>query len=135
MKISTFEAKCSDCKEIFAHPSLGDMSYGQVIFYSTDGKNQVLVSAFSEFATKLKPLVSSNKAGAFWKALALFADPIQGQPFSLGVRCSQCGSSNIEYWEGVKLGAIELADVSFSKALTLTEAEIGERIAQNGANA
>ena len=134
-EISTFEAKCKNCGGIFAHPSLSDFSYGEAIFYTDDGKYQVMVNAFAEFPQKIASLVTSKKPDAFWHALAALADPVHGKPLTIEIPCPSCCSTELEYWAGNRIDSITLPDISFVKASTLGIAEIKNILSVAGLNA
>ena len=60
--ISTFMAKCGSCGAEFEHPSLGDFSYGEIIFYTEDGKNQVNANAFDSVLKMTRLSKSCNSS-------------------------------------------------------------------------
>lgn len=133
-EISTFEAKCKNCGDIFEHPISGDFSYGEAIFYTDDGKYQVLVSAFAEFPQKIASLVTSKKPDAFWYALAVLADPVHGKLLTIEITCPSCCSTELEYWAGDRIGTIALPDISFIKASSLGIPELENILSVVGVN-
>lgn len=134
-KISLFRAKCKCCGKHFEHPSVGDFAYGEYVLYTTDGKHQVLASAFGEFAEKVGALFSSSVAGSFCAALAKLADPVQGTQLTPNIHCPHCASTELEYWEGERVGFTALPEATFLKASLLSDAEIIKIISEPCGNA
>ena len=126
-QITTFEAKCASCGKTFEHPSLGP-AYGEIMLCSTDGKHYSWASAFSELPQKLNALLPGVSANIFWGALAHFADPISGQKLAAHIHCSHCASSNIELWEGKRIGVMSVPEASFHDASALSAQELRLRV-------
>jgi hypothetical protein len=125
---SVFEAKCASCAAVFGLPSLGDMSYGSAIFTSADGKHHQVADAFSPFPQRLRSVLSRSNAATFWSILASFADQVENQPLFSSHVCPSCRSSNLESWEGSRLGEIDLAEATYSAAMRLSDAEIAQQV-------
>jgi hypothetical protein len=132
--VTTFEAKCAKCKQIFSHPSLGDFVYGESLFYTADGKHQVYVSAFSEFPQRVRALIP-NESSLFWPALASLSDKFEGNSFIADLCCPFCSSTEIECWEGDPTGILNLSEVSFNISSLLSDAEIMAILSKEGLNA
>ena len=121
--IPTFEAKCASCRQTFEHPGLGS-AYGETVFCSTDGKHYAWASAFSALAQKIRALPQGHAANAFWQAVAHLADPILGQELVAAICCSHCASTNLEFWEGVRVGVMSVPEASFLGASALSAEEL-----------
>jgi hypothetical protein len=127
MRLPTFKAKCASCGQEFAHPSLGDFSYGSFLFWGIRG------TVFGHFAaldsavwklveSMLSPQIDEDARGPLIQgACAALADPIDGQPLVNRHVCPHCHSSNWEWWEGDKVGLVEVLEVSFTRLLSLSE--------------
>lgn len=126
-QISTFEAKCASCGKTFEHPSLGPV-YGELMLCSTDGKHYAWASAFSELPQKLSALLPGASAKMFWRAVAHLADPISEQKLADQIHCSHCASSNIEFWEGERIGVMSVPEASFRDASALSAQELQLRV-------
>ncbi|WP_348945345.1 hypothetical protein ABHF33_01710 [Chitinibacter sp. FCG-7] len=128
-EISTYLAKCGNCKQIFAHPSLGDFAYGEIIFCSIDGQQYTHASAFSEFAQKISRLMPDNSSD-FWDVIASLVDSIEDRKYSPHIHCLFCSSDNIEFWEGERIGVMNVSEASFLAAAALPEHELKLLVAQ-----
>lgn len=122
--VATFEAKCAGCGESFQHPSFGDFSYGENILYAASGRNQVWVSAFSEFPQRLKSLLDTSLSKKFWDILASLADPIEGQKLVAKITCPYCSSDRLEYWDGKRIGLTSIQEATFSQVFDLDDATL-----------
>ncbi len=123
----TFKAKCSRCKSEFARPELGDFSYGDTIFTSVSGDTYTYFYAINHPVTDIVEKSLPSKA-SFFAVCAQISDPINGQTFVTGHVCPFCNSREMEYWQGARVGSIELNDASFTEFLSLTEIEQCQRV-------
>ena len=117
-------AKCGSCGAEFEHPSIGDFSYGEIIFYTEDGKNQAYANAFDSFPQKIKDILDTLGLNAFWDTLATISDPVCGQQLVSSIRCSSCSSQIIEYWEGERVGEKIIPDVSYEFSSQLNKVQL-----------
>lgn len=124
-EIATFAAECANCGQHFSHPYLGELSYGEAILCTADGKHFAMVSAFEPFAQRVAPLV---KTGTIWSVLASLADPIAGQPLKSSVQCPHCGSGKLKSWGGNKTGSTQVSPASFTVASALHGSELVRRV-------
>lgn len=127
--IPTFLAKCGNCKQTFAHPSLGDFAYGEAILCSVDGKHYATVSAFTEFSQSVRALMPSGSSG-FWGVLASLADSIDDNGYSPLIHCPVCSSDNIEFWDGERIGVASVPEALFVGVATLPERDLKLLVAQ-----
>ena len=125
-EITTVAAKCASCGQSFSHPSLSELSYGEVILSTVDGRHFVTADAFSEFSQRVAAL--SDK-GSFWPTLASLADLVSGQPLTASIRCPHCGAGEIEYWGGDKTGAMLVPEATFDSSAALSRDSLVARIA------
>ena len=131
--IPTFEAKCTDCGKSFVHPSVGDFAYGEAVLTGRNSNLYAWISAFDEFPKKVNTLISklgANNPGILWKVLALLADPVEGQTLSEKLFCQNCGSDNLAFWCGTKIGSVEVPAAAFNTATALDEIALGNRISE-----
>ena len=130
--IPTFEAKCARCASQFGHPSFGDFTYGENIFYTIDGKQKAWVSAFSTFPQRVTSVLDSSRSKDFWDILASFADPIMGQKLVARIVCPNCTSDCMEYWNGKQNGAEMVQEAIFLNSSELDDLtlrlKLGEKI-------
>lgn len=124
-KLPTFKAKCADCGEIFDHPSLSDMAYGEFLFCSENGKEYAYSSAFEPCAKLIEVLLpDSCDADLFQAALAKLSDPILGQQLTTQIHCPKCCSINLEYWHGEQTGSIWVQGTTYNRLLSLNREDI-----------
>ena len=126
---TTFRANCGNCKQTFAHPSLGDFAYGEAILCSVDGKHYATASAFSEFPERVRALMPSTSSD-FWAVLASLADAIDGKGYSPHIHCPFCSSNNIEFWEGERIGVTSVPEALFVGASALPDHDLKLLVAQ-----
>jgi len=130
--IANAQAKCSNCGQIFAPPDLGDFSYGESLFSTVDGKHFAWVSAFSDFPQRVKSCFDKSpiprEAGAFWKVLAALADSVEGQSLSTGLHCGHCGSGNLAFWGGDRVGFASVPEVCFLDASVLDDRALSDKV-------
>lgn len=131
--VATFQAKCRDCSHVFDHPSLGEHAYGEVLLCSNNGLAYVWVSAFSVLPKKVASLMPNARAEDFWKIVAALADPVEGQKLGSGVHCTSCSSGVLEFWEGERLGSMEIAEGTFHAAEAWSPEELEQRVLGIGA--
>jgi hypothetical protein len=132
MKLSTFEAKCDECKTTFAHPSFGDQAYGQYIFCTSDGKQSVHANAFEPPAKKIEQALAVGQLQTpFVDALARCADPMGELRFGARIRCPNCGSERLAYWEGRRIGTMDVPAATYVDVLSLTEKQLIEKLASD----
>lgn len=129
--ITTFRANCRNCKQTFAHPSLGDFGYGEAILCSVDGKHYATVSAFSEFPQRVRDFMRSTSSN-FWAVLASLADSIDGKGYSPNIHCPFCSSNDIEFWEGERIGVTSVPEALFVGASALPEHDLKILVAKIG---
>ena len=119
--VPTFEAKCARCASQFDHPIFGDFTYGEIIFYTIDGKQKAWASAFSAFPQRVKSMIDSSRSRQFWDILASFADPIMGQKLVARIVCPNCTSDCMEYWCGRQIGVELVQEAMFLNSSKLDE--------------
>jgi len=127
-EISTFQAKCHQCSASFSHPSLGDFSYGENLFFTGDGKHSVYANAFDEFPKKVRQLLGDEDPSQFWNVLASLADPISEQPLIQKLVCPHCGSTSLESWNGNRVGSLSVPPASFQGSSQLNDNDLSRRI-------
>lgn len=124
MRITTFEAKCADCKTIFEHPSLGDFAYGEFIFSTIDGSDFLCCDANEVSESILQGLIPEDlTAEQFQKTLVTVVDNPFASQLTLRIPCTKCGSTNLEYWEGQKIGVRNIEKATFKRFSVLSEEE------------
>ena len=119
--IPTFEAKCARCKSQFGHPSFGDFTYGENIFYTIDGKQKVWVSAFSTFPQRVNSVLDSSRSKGFWDILATFADPVIGQELVARIVCPNCSCDRMDFWNGKQIGVEAVQEAMFLNSSRLDD--------------
>ena len=119
--VPTFEAKCAKCASQFDHPTFGDFTYGEIIFYTIDGKQKAWASAFATFPQRVKSMLDSSRPKDFWGILASFADPIMGQKLVAHLVCPNCTSDCIEYWSGKHIGVELVQEAMFLNSSQLDD--------------
>jgi hypothetical protein len=134
-EIATFEAKCGNCGRCFSHPSLGDLVYGEVVLCSLNGSHYATASAFTEFCERVSALIRPEHKRSYWSIVASLADPISDQPLSSSLRCPHCASAQLEYWDGKKLGVMQVPEATFRSAMGLSPDELERKILEAGTNA
>jgi Zn finger protein HypA/HybF involved in hydrogenase expression len=127
-EVVTFEAKCKQCATLFAHPSLGDFAYGEIILNTIDGKHHAWVNGFAEFPERVSGLLCENQKNKFWDILGMLSDEIEDQILMTAIICPHCSSQDIEYCEGARIGLVSIPEVSFVRALKLDNSELMARI-------
>jgi len=128
-KIPTFRAKCANCGELFDHPSLSDMAYGEFVFCSENGKIYAYSSAFEPSAKLIEVLLPDNcGADLFQAALAGLSDPILGQQLTTKIHCPKCCSINLEFWHGEQSGSIWVQGTNYNQLLSLNRKDIIARV-------
>jgi hypothetical protein len=129
--ITTFQAKCANCGQLFEHPSLGDQAYGEMILCSADGKHFAWISAFAELPQRVSALLPGASAMVFWNAIACLADPIASQQLTPRLHCSFCSSDNIEFWEGERIGVMNVPEALFCDVSELPTSELKLRVSES----
>jgi hypothetical protein len=127
-EIATFQAKCGTCHDAFEHPSLGDQAYGEAVLTSADGKHYAWVSAFSEQPNRVGTLLPGASAKIFWGSIAYLADEVAGQKLTAQIHCALCGSDQIEFWQGERVGTMSVPETTFSSIAQTSSCELQERI-------
>jgi hypothetical protein len=127
MRVPTFKAKCASCDSEFAHPSLGDSSYGSFLFTgirgTVFGHYQTFDDAIWDLVESMLPPETDELARAhlIQATCATLADPIEDQFLVNHHVCPICHSSNWAWWEGEKVDFVEVPEVTFTRILSLTE--------------
>jgi hypothetical protein len=136
MKVATFTAKCGRCRAEFSCPGLGDFVYGQFLFTGELG------TVFAHFAAVRHPVwefirsiltapgdrsddeTEERELGSrIQAACAHFADRIAGQRLVNHRVCPVCQSSDWEWWQGERVGWLEVPAASYNGFLAMPEAE------------
>ncbi len=129
-EITTFEAECAACGEVFDHPLLGDMAYGEFVFCSTDGLSYAYCSAFKTSARLIGVLLPVDQSPEILQAaLAALADPMFGHQLTNQIICPKCHSSSLKSWGGRETGSMWVKPVSYSRLLELDRTGLRERVA------
>ena len=107
-----FKNTCYRCFNDFVYPSLGDFSYGELIFQTSDGQNFVIATlinnkSFDIIRDTLKDI--DNKKCDPQNVLAKLADPINGQEFTNETLCPICGHKQRLFSDDIKTTTKELA--------------------------
>lgn len=108
-----FEAGCAACSERFAHPSLGDFVYGQLLLCSEDGRHHARVDGFAAFPAQVATLLPDAADHALWPVLAALADPPEGSSWSVRLHCPHCGSAELAFQQGQRCGSAEVPMATF----------------------
>lgn len=122
--LALLEGCCATCGHVFAHPALGDHVYGEALLCSADGRHFAVANAFDALPQRVAALLPDGADARFWPVLAALANPIEGQPLAHGLRCPQCGGSQLRYRDGDRLGAQPVADAGFGAAMALTDVDL-----------
>jgi hypothetical protein len=126
MRVATFKAKCASCRSEFAHPSLGELSYGNFLFTGTNGTVFCYFNALGHpiwdlvDRTLSSVLASADRGAAIQATCAALADPQDDQSFLNSRVCPSCRSSDWEWWEGEKVGEVEVPDATFNRISSLS---------------
>lgn len=131
-EVATFEAKCAGCGRLFEHPSFGDFAYGENILYTTSGKRQAWVSAFSQFPQRLRGLLDTSQIKRFWDILASLADPLEDQKLVAKIICPDCSSDRLDYWKGKRIGLTSISEATFSNVFDLEDSTLALKIQEIG---
>lgn len=127
--ISTFEAKCSSCGNVFSEPLLPEMSYGEFIFCSENGGIYAHVNAFEPSVRLIEVLLPENFSPDLFRfVLAFLADKVFGKALTPDRHCPKCSSSDFEYFGGQKTGKITFKRVTYQDLLALSREEIIEKV-------
>ena len=135
MQVSTIKADCRTCGFWHYRPWLSDFSYGEAIAQGSTGETfaylNVLNNAGWDRLVELADGLSSDASFFQW-LVGHCLDPISGVPPSSsgGVRCPECGSSDIKLHEGMPTGRVELPEATFTHFLSLDPVEQQERVVE-----
>lgn len=139
MKVSTFQATCSDCRTQFDNPLLPDMAYGEFIARGQKGTAFAYLTAFGnpgwdridQLFKKLFPKRdrSSETEGFQW-VMGKCLDPIDDQELSIASApvCPKCHGINVRAGDDIRTGGLDLPDATFSKFLSLDDLAQEKRI-------
>ena len=122
------EAKCKRCGAIFGHADLGSSAYGEVVLSTNDGQQFLVASAWSAFAQRVSAEMPQDSPKSLWQVLAALAEPVNGKPLVHAIVCPRCGSTELDYWGGSKVGSVVCADASFLQSESLSQALLAERV-------
>jgi hypothetical protein len=126
--LSTYEAKCRACGSTFAHPSLGDLTYGEMLFCSQNGRSYVAANGLSSFAQRVRHVLGDSQSKDFWRILAALTIQADGVPYTIEIRCPVCCAAELEYWDGDELGMVAVPDATFPDELLINEQALSTKI-------
>ncbi|PTT63757.1 hypothetical protein [Stenotrophomonas sp. HMWF003] len=116
--VPLFDARCSQCGAMFAHPSLGDAVYGELLLCSVDGRQHAIVEGFSAVPAQVAALLADDPHTALWPVLAALADPPAGASWSVALHCPYCGQPDPAFQEGARCGMVEVPVARFTRCAT-----------------
>jgi len=127
-KVRFFQGKCGECRTEFGLPSLGDFTYGSVIFSGNKGTvfghlhliNSSIVGEIREILQSLKKEQLYERS--LQNLLVKVADPIDGQRLQTKQTCPSCGSLNLSLDEARMLEDKEIPLITFHRFLSQDEA-------------
>ena len=132
MKVTTFQATCSDCHTRFDNPLLPDMSYGEFIARGEKGTAFAYLPSIgnagwdriNQLFKKVFPKKhASSETDCFQWMIGKCLDPINDQNLRIvgSPVCPNCQGHNVQYGDDVRTGELDLPDATFSKFLSLDD--------------
>ena len=125
-----FEAECDDCGHRFFNPELGDASYGEFIFTTTDARHRVYCDALDTGPQVIHGLMGDASPDCFQEALAFFADPVANSRFTSSLRCPNCTGLRLERCTSEGFEALNIPTATYSTILDLPRDELATQIAE-----
>lgn len=113
-----FKNTCHHCFNDIEYPSLGDFSYGELIFQTTDAKDFAIATLIDNitFASVTNILKSiNNKKSDPQNILARLADPLNNQEFTKDTLCPICRHKQGYFTDLVRTNSKELSFVTWNK--------------------
>jgi len=128
-EISLFSAVCAECGAQFEVPCLGDMSYGENLFCSENGKIYAYANAFNANSRLIEVLLPEPiNSELFQSALAELADKVLGQSLTSKRHCPNCRSTKVSVFTGKKTGVTWVKPVTYERLLALGKHELVELV-------
>lgn len=137
--VATFTARCRWRRHTFPYPLLPDMSYGEFIFSSQEGKSFVWLAAIDHPAwTRVAAMVQrlhlpeKKQGAAICQVLGHVADKAEGVSCYMaeGIICPVCGGrARIVDWQ-TRIGNMEIPPMTFTRFLQLTPAAQEQEVYQ-----
>lgn len=133
MEVSTFKADCLICDFWHYRPFLGDFSYGKFIAQGSTGETFAYLNGLKNVGwDRLVHLADSlsSDASFFQWLVSQCLDPISGVSLSIcnGIRCPECGSSDIKLHDSMPTGSVDLPEATFTRFLSLDPLEQQTRV-------
>ena len=133
---------CTNCRQVFELPSLGDMTYGETLLHGDRGGVHRYVCvldnpAWSVIEAVLPPPVGSSMR--WWQELAALADPVAGEHLKVEAVCPHCQADSSHFrapkWASKTPRIGEVEDATFDAFLALSPAEQRQRVAASAGEA
>ncbi|MCF7749720.1 hypothetical protein KQ945_03095 [Bacillus subtilis subsp. subtilis] len=126
--MALFEAQCAQCLRLFAHPSLGDAAYAQLLLCSGDGRHHAVLDGFADVPAQVAALLPDDVA--LWPVLAALAVPPTQSHWTLTLHCPHCGAADPAYQQGRRCGSVEVPMACFAHPADGIAAGVAQIIAR-----
>jgi hypothetical protein len=128
---------CTNCRQVFDLPSLGDMNYGEILLHGERGTVHRYVCVLDHPVWTVIDAVFSPQepegSRRWWRASAAAADPVDGQRLQVEPVCPHCqadsGCFRTPKWASKTPRRGEVDNATFNAFLALPSDEQRRRIA------
>jgi hypothetical protein len=127
---------CTNCRQVFELPSLGDMTYGEILLHGERGTVHRYVSVLDHPAWSVIENVLPPPEGAsmrWWQVLAALADSVEGQRLKVEPVCPHCQADGTHFrtpkWASKTPRVGEVDEATFTTFLALPPEEQRRRVA------
>ena len=100
-KAGFYSVGCTNCRRQFELPSLGDMTYGDVLLHGERGTVHRYVCVLDHPVWRVIETVLGPRAPEgsvqWWRALAALADPVEGQHLQVDAVCPYCQADSTHF--------------------------------------
>jgi hypothetical protein len=135
--VGIYTLGCLKCRRTFKWPSLGDMTYGEILLHGERGTVHRYVSVlnYAVVWNTIGAVINDRSAegsALWWRILAVLADAVEGQQLAVDGACPHCRADSTNFRTPQRAaktperGGVD--DATFDEFLALSESARRERV-------